>query len=127
MDRQYRILLNTLLMKYKGFVLGQDVRGKFGLPSGPGAGLPFRCLLAVLLRRLDGPAIIRRRGFCRLCGDIRVLGLRRLYGAGGIGGVRWDLGAAVGGLYRRAPEVPGIGEGILEGLIDYVTTGEENR
>ena len=24
-------------------------------------------------------------------------------------------------------EVPGIGEGILEGLIDYVTTGEENR
>ena len=39
--------------------------------------------------------------------------------------------------YRRAngpfripeelTEVPGIGEGILEGLIDYVTTGEENR
>ena len=24
-------------------------------------------------------------------------------------------------------EVPGIGEGILEGLIDYVTTGEEKR
>ena len=24
-------------------------------------------------------------------------------------------------------QVPGIGEGILEGLIDYVTTGEENR
>ena len=24
-------------------------------------------------------------------------------------------------------EVPGIGEGILEGLIGYVTTGEENR
>ena len=23
--------------------------------------------------------------------------------------------------------LPGIGEGILEGLIDYVTTGEENR
>ena len=39
--------------------------------------------------------------------------------------------------YRRAngpfripeelTEVPGIGEGILEGLIGYVTPGEENR
>ncbi|CAN4022031.1 hypothetical protein AKKGGB_AKKGGB_09440, partial [Dysosmobacter welbionis] len=29
---------------------------------------------------------------------------RGLHRRGGLGGVRWDLGAAVGGLYRRAPE-----------------------
>ena len=35
--------------------------------------------------------------------------------------------AAGGRKPEELTEVPGIGEGILEGLIDYVTTGEENR
>ena len=65
--------------------------------------------------------------------DLNTAGVDELMTLPGIGEKRAEDIIA----YRRAngpfripeelTEVPGIGEGILEGLIDYVTTGEENR
>ena len=88
---------------YKGFVLGQNVRGSAGLSGGPGsAGLVCR-LLAALLRRLDGPAVVRRRRLCGFRRDIGVLGLRGLCGGGGINRVRGavrQLGITAGLSFR---------------------------